>query len=104
MLLAAGFLAAEVFAAVFLATVVVFLVDAAGFLAAGFLAAAFLPEIYKQMIDGTVEFLGSEKKITLAQFRDMFKTSRKYALAFLEYLDKEGITVRKDDFRILKAG
>ena len=62
----------------------------------------FLPETYHSMLQTARDFLGKEKKITLAQFRDLFNTSRKYALAFLEHMDKEGITVRKDDYRVIK--
>jgi selenocysteine-specific elongation factor len=40
--------------------------------------------------------------ITLAEVRDLFKTSRKYAQALLEHLDATGITVRDGDFRRLK--
>ena len=63
---------------------------------------ALLPETYQQMVEQIRDFLEEESTVTLAQFRDLFQTSRKYALAFLEYLDEKGITVRKDDFRILK--
>jgi selenocysteine-specific elongation factor len=41
-------------------------------------------------------------KITLAEVRDLFTTSRKYAQAFLEHLDAMDITVRDGDFRKLK--
>lgn len=40
--------------------------------------------------------------ITLAELRDALGTSRKYALAFLEYLDKNGITKKEGDFRTLR--
>jgi len=38
--------------------------------------------------------------LTLAEFRDHFQTSRKYAVAVLEYLDEKGITKRKGDARV----
>ena len=47
----------------------------------------------------TIELNG---KITLAEVRDLFKTSRKYAQALLEHLDSNGVTVRDGDFRKLK--
>ena len=47
------------------------------------------------------EFLHKEK-ITLAEVRDLFNTSRKYAQALLEHLDAAGVTVRDGDFRRLK--
>jgi selenocysteine-specific elongation factor len=39
----------------------------------------------------------------VAQFRDLFQTSRKYALAVLEHLDEVGVTQRDGDLRRLKA-
>ena len=48
------------------------------------------------------EFFG-KGDITPAMFRDRFGTSRKYAIPLLEYLDKEGVTVRVGDVRRLKA-
>ncbi len=47
----------------------------------------------------TIEKNGS---ITLAEVRDLFKTSRKYAQALLEHLDSSGVTVRDGDFRKLR--
>ena len=40
--------------------------------------------------------------LTVSQLRDRLKSSRKYILAFLEYLDTIGITIRDGDFRRLK--
>ncbi len=40
-------------------------------------------------------------KITLAEVRDLFNTSRKYAQALLEHLDVIGMTTRDGDFRRL---
>jgi len=42
------------------------------------------------------------EKITLAEARDLFNTSRKYAQALLEHLDAIGVTTRDGDFRKLK--
>jgi selenocysteine-specific elongation factor len=41
-------------------------------------------------------------KITLAEVRNQFSNSRKYAQALLEYLDAIGITTRDGDFRRLR--
>jgi selenocysteine-specific elongation factor len=41
-------------------------------------------------------------KISLAEVRDTFNTSRKYAQALLEHLDSIGETVREGDFRKLR--
>src|SRR6266498_4646148 len=40
-------------------------------------------------------------QVSLAEVRDLFNTSRKYAQALLEHLDAIGITVRHGDFRKL---
>ena len=37
--------------------------------------------------------------ITPAMFRDRFGTTRKYAIPLLEYLDREGVTVRMGEAR-----
>jgi selenocysteine-specific elongation factor len=42
-------------------------------------------------------------QVSLAEVRDLFGTSRKYAQALLEYLDSIGITIRIGDFRKLKS-
>ena len=41
-------------------------------------------------------------RITLAEVRDLFETSRKYAQAVLEKLDDTGVTIRDGDIRRLK--
>ncbi|MCZ6621651.1 MAG: SelB C-terminal domain-containing protein, partial [Deltaproteobacteria bacterium] len=42
-------------------------------------------------------------EITAAIFRDILSSSRKYTIALLEYVDREGITVRIGDARRLKS-
>jgi selenocysteine-specific elongation factor len=56
---------------------------------------------YQQMADRTVAHIVEHGKITLAEFRDLFQTSRKYAQAFLEHLDERKITRRVGDERVL---
>lgn len=41
-------------------------------------------------------------RVSLAETRDLFKTSRKYAQALLEHFDSIGFTVRDGDFRKLR--
>ena len=41
-------------------------------------------------------------KVSLAEVRDLFNTSRKYTQALLEHLDAIGVTVRAGDFRKLR--
>ncbi|MDQ6929066.1 MAG: selenocysteine-specific translation elongation factor [Candidatus Eremiobacteraeota bacterium] len=48
------------------------------------------------------EFLHAEKQITMAQFRDLIGTSRKFAVPLLEWFDARGITIRSGDVRTLR--
>ncbi len=54
---------------------------------------------YNALIEALRKHFRSEATLTVAQFRDKFNTSRKYALAFLEYLDTMRLTVREGDVR-----
>lgn len=63
---------------------------------------AFLNENYLDMKKWVIEKIEQTGKLTVAEFRDKFQTSRKYALAFLEHLDATGITVRDGDFRKIR--
>ena len=55
-------------------------------------------------IRGLLEaFVLREKRITMAQFRDLTGTSRKYAVPLLEWFDARGVTVRSGDFRSLRT-
>ena len=47
-------------------------------------------------------FLRENERMTMAQFRDLVGTSRKYAVPLLEWFDARGITVRSGDFRMLR--
>ena len=58
-------------------------------------------ETYSRVMALLVEHFSENDTITLAEFRDIINSSRKYALAFLEYLDKNKITVKVDDSRKL---
>ncbi len=62
---------------------------------------AFNHGAYQTMVLYVKEFLSEHETITVAQFRDAFDTSRKYALAFLEHLDERKLTIRQGDARIL---
>ena len=61
-------------------------------------------ESYKKACDAAKAHFAGHDTITLAEFRDAMSTSRKYALAVLEYFDKNGITRKDGDFRKLNRG
>lgn len=63
---------------------------------------AFLNESFQEMQNWVNHKIGSTGSLTAAEFRDKFNTSRKYALSFLEYLDKIGVTIREGDIRKLR--
>ena len=60
-----------------------------------------LPETYRAALDRIRTHCIEHQTITVAQVRDFFATSRKYALALMEYLDAQGITRRVGDERVL---
>ncbi len=52
-----------------------------------------------QMLEAFIEANG---RMTMAEFRDLIGTSRKYAVPLLEWFDGRGITVRSGDYRMLR--
>ncbi len=62
---------------------------------------AFLRDTYAEMLDWVRAQIRTAGSVTVAQFRDRFSTSRKYALALLEHLDERKITRRAGDAREL---
>ncbi|MCS7057026.1 MAG: selenocysteine-specific translation elongation factor [Thermoflexales bacterium] len=61
-----------------------------------------LPETYAQAVACVQDFIAREGSMTAAQARDLFRTTRKYALALMEHLDAIGVTRRVGDARVLK--
>ena len=57
---------------------------------------------YQDMVDRIGGFATERGQITVADVRDLFDTSRKYALALLEHLDRQRITRRVGDARVLR--
>lgn len=58
-------------------------------------------EVARRMIEEIIAFCRESDEVTLAGFRDRMSTSRKYAQAWLEYADGEGVTRRVGDRRVL---
>lgn len=55
---------------------------------------------YDTMIAGILNHIDQHGSISAAEFRDVFNSSRKYAIAMLEHLDSSGITARSGDARV----
>ncbi len=60
------------------------------------------PRAERAMMDWVVTTIRDRGQVTAAELRDHFDTSRKYAIAFLEYLDQKRITKRLGDARVLR--
>jgi len=56
---------------------------------------------YEEMVKKIRDRMKEGNTISVAEVRDLFNTSRKYALALMEYLDSIGITMREGDVRRL---
>ncbi|MBL8057891.1 MAG: selenocysteine-specific translation elongation factor [Anaerolineales bacterium] len=63
----------------------------------------FLAETYAGMVEQVKAHLRAHGKLTVAEVRDLFKTSRKYALGLMEHLDAIGVTRRVGDERVLRG-
>ena len=59
-------------------------------------------DVYSDMVVRVSEFIGINGQITVADVRDLFNTSRKYAIALLDHMDQRRITRRIGDARVLR--
>jgi len=55
---------------------------------------------YQEMLSGVLALIDEQGEIDAKMVRDTFNTSRKYAIALLEYLDSIGVTKRVGDMRV----
>ena len=62
----------------------------------------FKTETYKEMRETVISHIQAHGSIALAELRDTFATSRKYAVAILDQLDQSGVTIRRGDVRVLR--
>jgi len=62
----------------------------------------FSMDSYQKMLSMIREFIDSHSRISPAEMRDLLGTSRRYVMALVDYLDKENITRRIGDYRILR--
>jgi selenocysteine-specific elongation factor len=61
-----------------------------------------LTETYNEFVAWLRDYVRQNQSVNVAQVRDAFDTSRKYALALLEYTDEQRITKRVGDERVLR--
>ena len=62
----------------------------------------FLADVVGRMTSAVRDHLAKRNELTPAVFRELFGTSRKFTIPLLEYLDREGVTIRVGDVRRLK--
>lgn len=58
-------------------------------------------KVYENVKKDLLEYLNKNKEITVAQFRDITKSNRKISIVMLEHFDRNRITKRIEDKRIL---
>mgnify|MGYP000595607016 CR=1 FL=1 len=61
----------------------------------------FHRDVVNEVRRKVADFLKQHGEITVGQMRDLLQSSRKYALPLLEYLDRERVTRRVGDKRVL---
>jgi selenocysteine-specific elongation factor len=60
----------------------------------------FSREAFDEMQRGVLSHIDANGQVAVADVRDRYDTSRKYALALLEYLDRQRVTRRVGDARV----
>lgn len=60
----------------------------------------FAPEVLDHLVRTILEMIDTAGPVSLGQVRDQFQTTRRYAQAILEYLDRQRLTRRIGDERI----
>ncbi len=63
-----------------------------------------LPENCDELLAWVKETIANHGGVNVGQLSDAFNTSRKYAVAFPEYLDDQRITKRVGDEPVLRQG
>ena len=62
----------------------------------------FAADAYDEMREAVKDFCRSNSEISINDVRELLGTSRKYSLALLEQLDRENVTMRVGDMRVLR--
>ena len=58
-------------------------------------------KVYEDISETLTDYLQKNETITVAEFRELAQTSRKYAVPFLEYCDTQNVTIREGNVRRL---
>ena len=59
-------------------------------------------QMFEEIVNSLTDYLQKNDIITVAEFRELAQTSRKYAVPFLEYCDGQGLTIREGNHRRLR--
>ena len=59
-------------------------------------------QAFDAIVSSLTDYLQKNDIITVAEFRELAATSRKYAVPFLEYCDGQGLTIREGNHRRLR--
>lgn len=62
----------------------------------------FAAEVFDEMRDKIVDFCQINDEVSINDVRELLGTSRKYSLALLEQLDRDNVTMRVGDMRVLR--
>ena len=62
----------------------------------------FAAEVFDEMRNKIVDFCQTNEEVSINDVRELLGTSRKYSLALLEQLDRDNVTMRVGDVRVLR--
>lgn len=60
-----------------------------------------LKSVFDDVTKKVIKYLKENETMTIAELRDLSGASRKYGMMILEYMDKQGVTRRKENMRVL---
>jgi selenocysteine-specific elongation factor len=58
--------------------------------------------VFEELREAVREYLQEHERARLSDLRDHLDSSRKYVIPLMEYLDRDGLTVRDGDYRYLR--
>ena len=62
----------------------------------------FAAEVFDEMRDKIIDYCQVNDEVSINDVRELLGTSRKYSLALLEQLDRDNVTMRVGDMRVLR--